>query len=144
MTDAETESGLSRVGATSNTQYFTPANERELLIVTPSKGMVDNPVQARENVEYQSAHAKSLEGRRCGVVVQMDRLFGQDAASRQVYAEGMSPELFFGAALVVPSPLSRAIGSFFIGLSKPAILTRLFKSVDDALSWLRSIREKTK
>ena len=40
-------------------------------------------------------------------------------------------------------PLSRAIGSFFIGLSKPPVPTRLFKSIDEALAWLRSIREKT-
>ena len=143
MSDAETEAGLIKVGATSNTHYFTPASERELLVVSPNAGLIDSPDQARENVAYQSAHAMALSGKRCGVIVRMDRLFSQDAASRQVYAEGMKPELFFGAALVVPSPLSRAIGSFFIGLSKPAIPTRLFKSTSEALAWLRSIRETT-
>ncbi len=140
MTEEKAEAGLTKIGATPSTHYFTPTDERDLLIVAPNPGLIDSPDQARENVAYQTAHAQSLSGKRCGVVVQMDRLFGQDAASRQIYAEGMKPEFFFGAALVVPSPLSRAIGSFFIGLSKPPIPTRLFKSVDEALAWLRSIR----
>jgi hypothetical protein len=40
-------------------------------------------------------------------------------------------------ALLVGSPMSRAIGNFFIGLNKPLIPTRLFVSEPEALAWLR-------
>jgi len=41
-------------------------------------------------------------------------------------------------ALVVNSPVARVIGNFFMGLNKPRIPTRLFKSVEDALPWVRT------
>ncbi len=133
-------SGLRAVGTTVNTQYYTPPDEPDLLLVVPAMGIVDRPELAKVNVAFQVNYARALGGRRCGVVVFMDHLFGQDAESRRVYAEELTVDAFFGVGLVVPSPLSRAIGSFFIGLSKPAMPTRLFKTVDDALQWLRSLR----
>ncbi len=39
-------------------------------------------------------------------------------------------------ALVVTSPVARVIGNFFMGLNKPRIPTRLFKSVEEALPWV--------
>ncbi len=60
----------------------------------------------------------------------------QDAAARRVYAEEMDPRLVHGTALVVSNPLSRAIGSFFLGLTKPRIPVALFPSVEAAVPWL--------
>ena len=45
-------------------------------------------------------------------------------------------------ALVVNSPVARVIGNFFMGLNKPRIPTRLFKSVEDALPWLTEEHER--
>jgi hypothetical protein len=44
--------------------------------------------------------------------------------------------LVFATALIVPSTLSRAIGSFFLGLSRPPGPTKLFESYEAALPWL--------
>jgi hypothetical protein len=41
------------------------------------------------------------------------------------------------AALLIGSPLTRAIGNFFMGLNKPLIPTRLFTSETEALAWLK-------
>lgn len=41
------------------------------------------------------------------------------------------------AALLVRSPLAKAIGSFFMGLNRPLLPTRLFTSEAEALAWLR-------
>ena len=41
------------------------------------------------------------------------------------------------AALVIGSPVSRVIGNFFIGLSKPKFPTRLFNDVEEAETWLK-------
>jgi hypothetical protein len=40
-------------------------------------------------------------------------------------------------AVLVSSPASRAVGNFFLSISKPEYPTRLFDSEIDALRWLR-------
>lgn len=41
-------------------------------------------------------------------------------------------------AILVGSPLSRAIGNFFIGLNRTLIPSRLFTAEPEALAWLRA------
>ena len=48
-----------------------------------------------------------------------------------------SIEIYLCVALLVGSPLSRAVGNFFIGLNKPRMVTRLFTSEQEALAWMR-------
>jgi hypothetical protein len=45
-------------------------------------------------------------------------------------------------AILVGSPLSRAIGNFFIGLSRMPMPTRLFTSEADAIRWLKGVRAR--
>jgi hypothetical protein len=52
----------------------------------------------------------------------------------------MQPNLFFAVALIVTNPLARAIGSFFLGLTRPPVPTKLFESVDAATSWCAALR----
>jgi hypothetical protein len=52
----------------------------------------------------------------------------------------MDPQVFFAAALVVANPLARAIGSFFLGLTRPGVPTKLFDSIDAALAWVDTQR----
>ena len=40
--------------------------------------------------------------------------------------------------IVIKSPLSRAVGNFFLGLNKPAVPTRLFDNEIDAIEWLKN------
>lgn len=90
-------------------------------------------------MKFQQRVARKL-GRKCSVAVVMIHLLSQDAEARRIYAAGMDPDLFFGAALVVSNPLSQAIGSFFIGLPKPSVPTRLIDSVESGVAWLQNIR----
>jgi hypothetical protein len=39
--------------------------------------------------------------------------------------------------IIIKSPLSRAVGNFFLGINKPAVPTRLFDNEENALEWLR-------
>jgi hypothetical protein len=41
------------------------------------------------------------------------------------------------AALVIRSPMAKAIGNFFMGLDKTLIPTRLFTSEEEATQWAR-------
>jgi hypothetical protein len=54
------------------------------------------------------------------------------------YLSGPEPaKVECAAALVVTSPLGRAIGNFFMGLNKSQIPTALFTSEATALAWLQ-------
>jgi hypothetical protein len=44
-------------------------------------------------------------------------------------------------ALLIGSPLSRIIGNFFLGLNKTSFPSKLFTSVEEALTWLRGFLE---
>jgi hypothetical protein len=121
------------LGRTYNTHYYLLADD--VLIVLPDQGLRDDGASARVNIDFQSAYARML-GRRCCVVVVIDSLTSQDSEARRIYAAGMQPSLFYAAALIVTNPLARAIGSFFLGLTRPAVPTKLFESVEDAANWV--------
>jgi hypothetical protein len=44
---------------------------------------------------------------------------------------------FSKAALLVPSPISKIIGNFFMGLNKPIKPTKLFTNREKAIEWLK-------
>lgn len=125
------------LGRTYNTHYYLLSDD--VLIVLPDQGLRDDGASARINIDFQSAYARML-GRRCCVVVVLDSLTSQDSEARRIYAAGMQPSLFYAAALIVTNPLARAIGSFFLGLTRPAVPTKLFESVEDAANWVTTQR----
>ncbi len=129
------------LGRTYNTHYYLLSDD--VLIVLPDKGLKDDGASARVNIDFQTAYARML-GRRCSVVVVLDSLTSQDSEARRIYAAGMQPALFYAAALIVTSPLARAIGSFFLGLTRPAVPTKLFESVEDAAAWVGTQRPNSK
>lgn len=120
-------------GRTYNTRYFQASDD--VLIVLPEPGLKDDGASARINVEFQTNYARSL-GRPCAVIVVLDSLSSQDSEARRIYAASMEPQLFFAAALIVTNPLARAIGSFFLGLSRPPFPTQLFDSIAAAHEWV--------
>ncbi|MGB8648524.1 MAG: hypothetical protein WCF84_25030 [Anaerolineae bacterium] len=128
---------LVKIGNLYNTDYLTAGPD--ILVASPAPGYKDNPESARASIDYQQRYARQL-GKKCGVVVVMNNLLSQDAESRRVYAEGATPDLFYGVALVVGNPLARAIGSFFTGLSKPMVPLHLVDSIDSGIAWLETIK----
>ncbi len=129
-----------KIGNTTNTVTYISESDPDILIIVPNEGTMDNAKDARENMAFYQSYARSL-GKPIGNVVIMANMLSQDAEARRAYAEA-DPRLAFGAALVVESLLSRALGSFFIGLSRPIVPTRLFDSVESAMEWLRTMRPK--
>ncbi len=120
-----------KVGRSSNTAYYQPGDD--VLVVLPDSGLKDDETSARENVAFQVRFAERL-GRRVGLVVNLSSLLPQDSAARKVYSS-LDPGLFRGSALVVKNPLARAIGSLFMGLSRPKFPAKLVESIDDGIAW---------
>ena len=128
------------VGRTSNTSYYLA--EPDMLIILPDAGLKDNAASAKENTEFQIAFAQKT-GRPLGLVVYMTSLLSQDADARKIYSS-MDKSLFTGSALVVSNPLARAIGSFFLGLTRPEFPAKLVESIKDGINWLESLNLKGK
>jgi hypothetical protein len=92
--------------------------------------------QAREQAAAQRAFGVSLP-RPFLMDIRGARALTREA--RAFYASQEAAELFSATALLVDSPLSRAIGNFFLGLNRPMMPTRLFTTEAEALAWLRTI-----
>lgn len=131
-------SDYKEIGTTTNTVVYVAESDPDILIIVPREGTMDNGRDARENVAYYQAYARSL-GKPCSSVVIMSNMLSQDAEARRAYTE-IDPNLFYGGALVVESALSRALGSFFIGLTRPKVPTKLFDSLENAIEWLKTMR----
>jgi hypothetical protein len=92
----------------------------ENMEVFPTEGKVELPVLA------DIRHVKAIE-----------------REAREVYRSRDKYNMQVSAlAILVGSPLSRAIGNFFIGLSRMPMPTRLFTSEADAVQWLKEARGK--
>ena len=125
------------VGTDGNSDYYLA--DPDVLLVIPKAGMVDTPQTARIAVDYQTAYARKL-GKKCSTLVIMANVLSQDAETRRIYDEMTLSGLFFATALIVGNPLSRAIASFAIGLSKPQMPVKLFDTVEKGVAWLQTIR----
>lgn len=129
-----------KIGETTNTEIYIAESDPDILIIVPRKGTIDNFKDACENVAYYHGYARSL-GRPCASVVIMSNMLSQDAEARRAYTT-LDPTLIYGGALVVGNPLSRALGSFFMGLTRPRVPTKLFDTVENGVQWLKTVRPK--
>lgn len=123
------------IGETRNARNFEV--EPHVLAVVPHPGSHDTGSTARENIMAQAAHLRPQGG---GVVmIFFDNLANQDKDARRVYQAESDPTWMRGTALIGGSMMSRAIGAFFLGLSRPRTPLRMFGSFDEALAWAREI-----
>jgi hypothetical protein len=70
-------------------------------------------------------------------LVDLRELRSMSRDCRKYFAGPETAKVESAVALLVGSPVARAIGNFFMGLNKPLIPTRLFTSEAEALGWLR-------
>ncbi len=61
----------------------------------------------------------------------------QEADCRTYYAGPETARCCLACAILVGSPVSRVIGNFYLGLTRPITPTRLFDDEAKALEWLR-------
>jgi hypothetical protein len=93
--------------------------------------------QTQADAEECIASLWEIAGRRRPILVDLRRLKTMDRGARTYYAGPETARVESAAALLCASPLTRAIGNFFMGLNKPLIPTRLFTSEPEAIAWLQ-------
>ena len=126
--------GWTPIGKSDNADFYEV--EEGLLAIVPFEGSSDDGKTAQQSVQIQHDYLKP-RGRRAGVLVFMDPLVEQHATARTVYRDAPDPEFIVCYALVGGTAFGRAIGSIFLGLSPPRVPTKLFGSLNDALTWAR-------
>lgn len=90
---------------------------------------------ARENI--RALESLLEEGQRYPVLIDYRPMKSMERGARTFYAGPEATRAMSAVALIVDSPLSRIIGTFFMGLNKSSVPTRLFTSETEALAWLR-------
>jgi hypothetical protein len=126
-------------GESTNTRYYKI--EDGILAGVPHAGSVDDAASARSNIALQREYFQKTSPGVC--VVFFDNMVSQDKGARGVYQTEADPSFLLGTALVGGSLLSRAMGSFFLGLSKPRVKLKMFANLEDAIAWGRErIKER--
>jgi hypothetical protein len=93
-------------------------------------------------VENMEAVEKLRQGKKRPLFIDLRAAMSTDAEGRRYYSRGELAENFSAGAFIIESPLSRVIGSLFLGVSKPPFPVMLFNLPEKALDWLRGFLEK--
>lgn len=129
-----------KIGETTAATHYVAEEEPDVVISVPVSGCTETVVDARANTAIYYRYSSEL-GKPLGVVVTLANIRSQTAESRHEYA-GIDPKSVYAAGLVVTSGLARALGNFFMGLSRPKAPTRLFDTMESAVDWLRTMRPR--
>jgi hypothetical protein len=81
------------------------------------------------------------QGKRRPALVDIREAVSVEDAGRRLYMQERVKEMISAAAFIVSSPISRVIGSLFVGVTKLSFPVRLFTSEAEAVRWLKSYLE---
>jgi hypothetical protein len=82
---------------------------------------------------------KLAGGRRRGLLMDISQIKSMSREARAFFGRPAHSDVLYAVALKIGSPLSRALGNFFLGFNKPAMPMRLFSDEPHALDWLRKV-----
>ena len=114
--------------------------EPGVLVVAPKPGVHDS----EDKADYHRQRLESLIreiGSSQTVIVLIDNIGHQDKGARRTWANA-NPQAIHAVALVCSSTLARAIGSFYLGIARPAMPTKLFATFDQAREWARAANQR--
>ncbi len=105
---------------------------------TISAGADETLDEAREVV---AAVAKIGKGKKRPVLADARGVNSATREARRYYAGEEAAKVAGAAAVLVGSPISRMIASFFVSINRPDFPVRLFTSESEAMEWLKGFRE---
>ncbi|MFH1682495.1 MAG: STAS/SEC14 domain-containing protein [Candidatus Woesearchaeota archaeon] len=97
-------------------------------------------VTLQDAKDHFAACLKASRGERHPVLVDIRNLKSVEHPARKFFADESFSKFTKASALLVGSPLSKVLGSFFIGLNRPPYPIRIFSSEDEALEWLKKFQ----
>ena len=121
----------------------TPIETSTQVIHLAADGIIRAKIKAHAELTQADAEeavrviASLGSGTPLPVLVDMSEIKFMSREARVYFAGPQTAKVESAVGLVIRSPLTRAIGNFFMGLNKPLFPTRLFTSESEALVWLR-------
>jgi hypothetical protein len=88
---------------------------------------------AQQIIAYMAATYGPL---RHPALVDISGLRSISREAREYFAGPETARVESAVALIVKSPLSRAVGNFFLGINRALMPTKLFATDDPAIAWL--------
>ncbi len=113
----------------------------DLVVAVPRPGFRQSVEDAERSLEALDQIARQARCKQA-VIVLVDRVVSQDAAARRVWSTPRANETRCAQALVCQTVLARAIGSFFLGLNRAAVPTRMFATLDAAKAWATAMAKE--
>src|SRR5512135_2378810 len=109
----------------------------DILIVLPEEGFKDTAEASRVTVAALQDYARRL-GKKCGLIIVANNLLAQEAESRRIYADGITPDLFYAVTLVVGSPVARIIGNLAVRLNAMQVPVNVVENIAGGIAWLKA------
>ena len=131
---------LKKVGSAPHHELMV-AESDDILIVVPETGFKDTPDASRVTVAALRDYAQKL-GKKCGLVVVANNLLAQEPESRRVYADEVTPDLFYGIVMVVSNPLARVIGNIATRLATLKVPLVLADTIEAGIAWHEANRKE--
>ena len=117
--------------------YF---DEESHLIVVPNRPKVVTRIP--EAMEVVEAIEYLGDGSPVCLLVDLGHSYPISREARAIFS-GMTTDLLKAAALVVPTPLSRVLGNFFLKVANSNHPLKLFKNQTEAKEWLRAMENSS-
>ena len=108
-----------------------------ILVVRIKEGVEVDIEGVKENFK---ATFEMMEGRRCLAIIDARVIFNSTQEARD-YAALNAPHFRIAEAALINSLAIRIITNFYINFNKPSVPTRMFTSMDEAIKWLKELRE---
>jgi hypothetical protein len=108
-------------------------DERGFVHARLDAGATMDESDAREAIE---ATFRVAGEKRLPVLVDLRLLAGETRAARMYFVSDEAVMRYSACALLVASPVSRVIGTFFLRLSEHKVPTRMFSNEAEATKWL--------
>lgn len=130
---------MTKVGSAPHHELMI-ADADDILIIVPEQGFKDTAEASRVTVTALRDYAQKL-GKKCGLVVVANNLLAQEAESRRIYADGVTPDLFYGIVMVVSNPLARVIGNIATRLNTLQVPLVLTETIEAGIAWNKANRK---
>jgi len=121
-----------RFGQTANADFYQI--DESILGVVPHEGCTDDEVTAKASIETQLVYLRP-KNQKAGIIIFMDGIVQQTSGARNAYRDMPDPKHQACFALVGGTTFGRAVGSIFLGLSKPSVPTQMFATQQQAVDW---------
>lgn len=121
------------IGSTTISEHY--AMREDVIVIVPRPDCRDTEETARESLAFQRRYWRE-KGHRGAVIIFMDPVLEQDAGARAVYTNETGDTGTTGYALIGETLFAQATSAVFMGLAKPAVVTRVFASLPDALPFV--------